>query len=177
MQQSHYQFETIHPFLDGNGRIGRLMITLYLVTNQLLHKPTLYLSDFLEKNKSLYYENLTKVRNNNDLIQWLKFFLEGVRSTSQNSIQTFKNIIALRGKVENKIIKLGKKQALAREFLQYLYSNPSIDANDSAKVLQISLSTALRLIEDFVKLKILIEITGLKRNRVFIFEDYIKLFR
>jgi Fic family protein len=174
---AHYQFETIHPFLDGNGRIGRLMITLYLVSNQLLHKPTLYLSDFLEKNKSLYYDNLTKVRNNNDLIQWLKFFLEGVRSTSENSIQTFKNIIALRGKVENKIIKLGKKQQLAREFLQYLYSNPSIDASDTAKVLQINLSTALRLIEDFVKLKILIEITGLKRNRVFVFEDYIKLFR
>ena len=174
---AHYQFETIHPFLDGNGRIGRLMITLYLVTNQLLHKPTLYLSDFLEKNKSLYYDNLTRVRTHDDLTQWLKFFLEGVRSTSENSIQTFKNIIALRSKVEHKIIKLGKKQGLAREFLQHLYSNPSIDANDVAKVLQISLSTALRLIEDFVKLKILIEITGLKRNRVFVFEEYIKLFR
>jgi Fic family protein len=174
---AHYQFETIHPFLDGNGRIGRLMITLYLVTNQLLHKPTLYLSDFLEKNKSLYYDNLTRVRTHDDLTQWLKFFLEGVRSTSENSIQTFKNIIALRSKVEHKIIKLGKKQGLAREFLQHLYSNPSIDANDAAKVLQISLSTALRLIEDFVKLKILIEITGLKRNRVFVFEEYIKLFR
>jgi Fic family protein len=174
---AHYQFETIHPFLDGNGRIGRLMITLYLVTNQLLHKPTLYLSDFLEKNKSLYYDNLTRVRTRDDLTQWLKFFLEGVRSTSENSIQTFKNIIALRSKVEHKIIKLGKKQGLAREFLQHLYSNPSIDANDVAKVLQISLSTALRLIEDFVKLKILIEITGLKRNRVFVFEEYIKLFR
>jgi Fic family protein len=174
---AHYQFETIHPFLDGNGRIGRLMITLYLVSNQLLHKPTLYLSDFLEKNKSLYYDNLTRVRNNNDLIQWLKFFLEGVRSTSQNSIETFKNIIALRNKVENKITKLGKKQPLAREFLQHLYSYPNIDASDTAKALQINLSTALRLIEDFVKLKILIEITGLKRNRVFIFEDYIKLFR
>ena len=174
---AHYQFETIHPFLDGNGRIGRLMITLYLVTNQLLHKPTLYLSDFLEKNKSLYYDNLTRVRSHDDLTQWLKFFLEGVRSTSENSIQTFKNIISLRSKVEHKIIKLGKKQALAREFLQHLYSNPSIDANDAAKVLQISLSTALRLIEDFVKLKILVEITGLKRNRVFIFEEYIQLFR
>ena len=174
---AHYQFETIHPFLDVNGRIGRLMITLYLVTNQLLHKPTLYLSDFLEKNKSLYYDNLTRVRTHDDLTQWLKFFLEGVRSTSENSIQTFKNIIALRSKVEHKIIKLGKKQGLAREFLQHLYSNPSIDANDVAKVLQISLSTALRLIEDFVKLKILIEITGLKRNRVFVFEEYIKLFR
>lgn len=174
---AHYQFETIHPFLDGNGRIGRLMITLYLVTNQLLHKPTLYLSDFLEKNKSLYYDNLTRVRTHDDLTQWLKFFLEGVRSTSENSIQTFKNIIALRSKVEHKIITLGKKQALAKEFLQHLYSNPSIDAGDTAKVLQINLSTALRLIEDFVKLKILIEITGLKRNRVFVFEEYIQLFR
>ena len=153
------------------------MITLYLVTNQLLHKPALYLSDFLEKNKSLYYHNLTRVRSHDDLTQWLKFFLEGVRSTSENSIQTFKNIIALRSEVEHKIIKLGKKQALAREFLQYLYSNPSIDANDVAKVLQISLSTALRLIEDFVKLEILIEITGLKRNRVFVFEEYMQLFR
>ena len=174
---AHYQFETIHPFLDGNGRIGRLMITLYLVSNQLLHKPTLYLSDFLEKNKSLYYDNLTRVRTHNNLTQWLKFFLEGVRSTSQNSIQTFKNIIALRSKVEHKIIKLGKKQALARKFLQHLYSYPSIDASDTTKVLQINLSTALRLIEDFVKLKILIEITGHKRNRVFVFEEYIKLFR
>ncbi|MFM2200157.1 MAG: hypothetical protein RL769_210 [Pseudomonadota bacterium] len=173
----HYQFETIHPFLDGNGRIGRLMITLYLVSNQLLLKPTLYLSDFFEKNKSLYYDNLTRVRTHNDLTQWLKFFLEGVCSTSQNSIQTFKNIITLRNKVEHKIIKLGKKQSLAREFLQHLYSNPSVDASDVAQVLQISLSTALRLIEDFVKLKILIEITGLKRNRVFIFEEYIELFR
>jgi Fic family protein len=174
---AHYQFETIHPFLDGNGRIGRLMITLYLVTNQLLHKPTLYLSDFLEKNKSLYYDNLTRVRTHNDLTQWLKFFLEGVRSTSENSIQTFKNIIKLRSKVEQKIISLGKKQALAQEFLQHLYSNPSVDSSDVAKVLQVSPSTALRLIEDFIKLKILVEITGLKRNRVFVFEDYIKLFR
>ena len=174
---AHYQFETIHPFLDGNGRIGRLMITLYLVSNQLLHRPTLYLSDFLEKNKSLYYDNLTRVRTHNDLTQWLKFFLEGVRSTSENAIQTFKNIIALRTKVENKIIKLGKKQALAKEFLQYLYGNPSVDASDVAKVLEISLSTALRLIDDFVKLKILSEITKFKRNRIFVFEDYIKLFR
>ena len=174
---AHYQFETIHPFLDGNGRIGRLLITLYLVSNQLLHKPTLYLSDFFEKNRSLYYDNLTRVRTHNDLTQWLKFFLEGVRSTSENSIQTFKNIIKLRSKIEHKIITLGKKQALAREFLQYLYSSPSIDASDTAKVLKINLSTALRLIDDFIRLKILVEITGLKRNRIFVFEDYIKLFR
>jgi Fic family protein len=174
---AHYQFETIHPFLDGNGRIGRLLITLYLVSNQLLSKPTLYLSDFFEKNKALYYDNLTRVRTHNNLTQWLKFFLEGVRSTSENSIQTFKNIIKLRGKVETRIIKLGKKQAMARKFLQYLYSNPTIDSADVVKALQINLSTALRLIDDFIKLKILTEITGQKRNRIFTFEPYIKLFR
>lgn len=174
---AHYQFETIHPFLDGNGRIGRLLITLYLVSNNLLHKPTLYLSDFFEKNKSLYYDNLTRVRTHNDLTQWLKYFLEGVRSTSENSIQTFKNIIKLRSDIEHKIIALGKKQALAKSFLQFLYSNPITDANDVAKALNINISTALRLIEDFIKLNILIEVTGYKRNRIFAFDNYIKLFR
>lgn len=174
---AHYQFETIHPFLDGNGRIGRLLITLYLVSNDLLHKPTLYLSDFFEKNKSLYYDNLTRVRTHNDLTQWLKYFLEGVRSTSENSIQTFKSIIKLRNEVENKIILLGKKQALAKSFLQYLYGKPITDASDVTNALNINVSTALRLIDDFIKLNILIEVTGFKRNRIFYFDDYIKLFR
>ncbi|OFZ01421.1 MAG: cell filamentation protein Fic [Bacteroidetes bacterium RIFCSPLOWO2_12_FULL_31_6] len=174
---AHYQFETIHPFLDGNGRIGRLLITLYLVSNNLLHKPTLYLSDFFERNKSLYYDNLTRVRTHNDLTQWLKYFLEGVRSTSENSIQTFKNIIKLRAEVEHKIISLGKKQALAKSFLQYLYGKPITDSNDVAEALNINVSTALRLIDDFIKLNILIEVTGYKRNRIFTFDNYIKLFR
>jgi Fic family protein len=174
---AHYQFETIHPFLDGNGRIGRLLITLYLVSNDLLSKPTLYLSDFFEKHRSLYYDNLTRVRTHNDLVQWLKFFLEGIRATSQNSIQTFKNIIKLRSEVEIKIAKLGKKQEIAREFLQHLYSNPMVDSSDVVKLFNINISTALRLIDDFVKLKILKEITGQKRNRNFVFESYMKLFR
>lgn len=174
---AHYQFETIHPFLDGNGRIGRLLITLYLVSNGLLHRPTLYLSDFFEKNKTLYYDNLTRVRSHNDLTQWLKFFLEGVRSTSENSIQTFKNIIALRIDLDNKIITLGKKQALAKSFLQFLYSEPITSTTDVAQALEINYVTASRLIDDFVKLGILVELTGYKRNRVFAFENYIKLFR
>jgi len=174
---AHYQFETIHPFLDGNGRIGRLLITLFLVSNRLLHKPTLYLSDFFEKNKLLYYDSLTIVRSKNNLTQWLKFFLEGVRNTAENSIQTFKNIILLRNEVEHRIISLGKKQALAKELLQYLYSNPITDASDAAKNLSVNISTAIRLIDDFIRLNILIEITGYKRNRVFVFEEYMKLFR
>lgn len=174
---AHYQFETIHPFLDGNGRIGRLLITLFLVSNDLLHKPTLYLSDFFEKNKSMYYDNLSRVRTHNDLTQWLKYFLEGVRSTSENSIQTFKSIIKLRSEAEHKIMSLGKKQVLAKSFLQLLYSKPITDAGDVAEALEINVSTAFRLIDDFIKLNILKEVTGFKRNRIFAFDDYIKLFR
>jgi Fic family protein len=135
------------------------------------------LSDFFEKNKTFYYDNLTRVRTHNDLTQWLKFFLEDVRCTSENSIQTFKNIIALRAECEHKIIPLGKKQALAKSFLQYLYSNPIADAGDTTQVLEINVSTAHRLIDDFIRLNILVEITGFKRNRIFAFDNYIKLFR
>lgn len=173
----HYQFETIHPFLDGNGRIGRLLITLYLVSNGLLVKPTLYLSDFFERNKEHYYDNLTIVRSKNNLEQWLKFFLEGVRVTAENSIQTFKNIIALRNDLDMKIITLGKKQLLAKNVLQYLYSEPITDIQSIADATKSSVATISRLINDFLRLEILVELTGFKRNRVFAFEPYMKLFR
>lgn len=173
---AHYQFETIHPFSDGNGRIGRLLITLYLVNKGVLGKPTLYLSDFFEKNKSLYYDNLTRVRTHNDLTQWVKFFLEGVRQTSESSIQTFKSIIALRQECESSILVLGKKTKLAKEFLHYLYSKPILDSQDVVDKFLIQLPAALRLIDDFVRLEILKEITGNKRNRVFAFSKYISLF-
>lgn len=173
---AHYQFETIHPFLDGNGRIGRLLITLYLVSKGLLTKPTLYLSDFFERHKQLYYDNLTRVRTHNDLTQWIKFFLEGVRQTSENSIQTFRSIISLKQEYESAILSLGKKTKLAKAFLHYLYSNPITDSQEVAKVFEINSSTAFRLIEDFVQLKILREFTGFKRNRIFVFDEYVKLF-
>jgi Fic family protein len=173
----HYQFETIHPFLDGNGRIGRLLITLYLVSSGLLVKPTLYLSDFFEKNKAYYYDNLTVVRTKNDLLQWLKFFLEGVRVTAESSIQTFKEIIALRALVEAKIMKLGKKQLLAKNVLQYLYSQPISDMQSITSATNVSISTISRLLNDFVNLEILVERTGFKRNKVFAFEQYLKIFR
>ena len=173
----HYQFETIHPFLDGNGRIGRLLITLYLVNFGLLIKPTLYLSDFFEKNKEHYFNNLTNVRTKNDLEHWLKFFLVGVRTTADKSITTLKKIIELRAKLEIKIITLGKKQLLAKQLLNYLYSHPITDAQRVADNLNVSFSTVTRLLQNFVKLKILIENTGYKRNRIFAFENYLKLFR
>jgi len=174
---AHYQFETIHPFLDGNGRIGRLLITLYLVSKGLLTKPTLYLSDFFEKNKTLYYDNLMRVRTHNDLTQWLKYFLVGIKQTSENSINTFRSIIRLREEVEfQKIHTLGKKTKLALTFIRYLYKKPIVDLQEIADELSISFSTVTRLISDFEKLDILKEITGYKRNRIFAFYKYIKLF-
>lgn len=175
---AHYQFETIHPFLDGNGRLGRLLITLYLVSNKILNKPALYLSDFFERNRSHYYDNLTVVRTKNNLKQWLTFFLVGITETAQNSIETFNAIIKLRHTIEKKqVILLGKRVPLAKQFINYLYSKPIVDATEVAKVLDVNISTAHRLIQDFEKLNILKEQTGYKRNRVFVFENYLNLFR
>lgn len=174
---AHYQFETIHPFLDGNGKVGRLLITLYLVDKKLLSGPTLYLSAFFEKNRSLYYDNLTIVRAENNLTQWLKFFLEGVRQTAENSIETFKKIIKLREDIENKkVISLGKKIKLAKQFLNYLYGNPVVSGGDTFRQLKVNPSTALRLIGDFERLGILKEVTAGKRNRIFVFKEYMELF-
>ncbi|CAN5552266.1 Fic family protein [soil metagenome] len=175
---AHYQFETIHPFLDGNGRLGRLLITLYLVSNKIINKPALYLSDFFERNRELYYDSLTAVRSKSTLDKWITFFLVGVLETAQNSIETFNAIIKLRQQVEEKkIITLGKRAPMAMNLVRYLYSKPIVDTNEIAVALEVNISTAHRLVQDFEKLQILIEQTGYKRNRVFVFEDYIKLFR
>ncbi len=174
---AHYQFETIHPFLDGNGRIGRLLIALYLVSSGLLAKPALYLSAYFDEHRQLYYDNLSRARTHNDLAQWLRFFLEGIRQTSESSIATFKAIIALRARCEREIATLGKKAPLAQSALQLLYGKPIVDGQDMAAGLEINISTALRLISDFVRLGILRESTGFKRNRLFVFHDYVALFK
>lgn len=175
---AHYQFETIHPFLDGNGRIGRLMITLYLVEKKIIQKPVLYLSDFFEKNKSYYYDNLTRVRTHSDLIRWVKFFLSGVIDTCEKSSQTLKDIIELKKECEEKrIYQLGKKVKTAKVLLDYLYQQPIVDAEEVAKVTGLSLVSSYKLINDFITLSLLKELTGAKRNRLFVFEEYFSIFK
>jgi len=175
---AHYQFETIHPFLDGNGRLGRLLITLYLVNHNILKKPSLYLSDFFERNRQHYYDNLSNARSKNDLMQWIKFFLVGVIETAQKSTKTFDAIIKLKEVIEKrKINTLGKRTPLAKKTLNFLYMKPVITVNDIIDELEISKPTANAIVKDFIRLKILKEQTGFKRNRVFIFEDYLNLFR
>ncbi len=174
---AHYQFETIHPFLDGNGRLGRLLIVLYLVANAILVKPSLYLSHFFEKNKQLYYDNLTGVRQKNDMVQWLKFFLVGVYETAQNSINTFQQILQLKQTIDaEKLVTLGRKAPTGTAFMQLLYRKPVLDTADVAGELGINIATANRFVTDFEKLGILKEMTGFKRNRIFAFYEYIQLF-
>ncbi|MCH8558672.1 MAG: Fic family protein [Balneolia bacterium] len=172
----HYQFETIHPFLDGNGRVGRLLITLYLVEKGILKKPILYLSDFFEKNRQLYYDNLMRVRTADDIRQWFKFFLVGVIETARGSIETFDNIMKLQREVDNKIQNLGARTSNAREVVSQLYMRPLIDVQKVATLTSLSLPSAYKLINELERLGILKEITGAKRGKQYWFDDYIKLF-
>jgi len=173
---SHYQFETIHPFLDGNGRIGRLLITLFLVSKGLLKKPSLYLSDFFERNRGSYYDALTRVRESNDVLHWVRFFLSAVIETSNSGKKTFQNILSLRHDMDTLIIGYGKRAENAQSLIKRLYNRPAIMTNDTAEFLGISHQAASSLLRKMVDDSILIEITGYQRNRVFIFHRYLQLF-
>jgi len=173
---SHYQFETIHPFLDGNGRIGRLLITLYLCSHKLLSKPSLYLSDYFEKNKGAYYDALTRVRASNDLAHWIKMFLVAVIATAQKGKKTFQDILELQKNSEAKVVCMGRRAKNAHRLLNFLYRSPAVKTGDIMKELKISQVSADKLIKAFQKAGILEEVTGFRRNRLFHFKAYFDLF-
>lgn len=172
----HYQFETIHPFLDGNGRVGRLLITLYLVDKGILKKPILYLSDFFERNRFLYYDNLMRVRTHHDLTQWFKFFLVGIIETAKKAIVTFDAILKLKQDIEAKIQTKGTRSHHLLTVMNYLYQRPIIEASKVVEITGVSGPTAYRLLDELVGVGVLKEITGGKRGKIYGFDKYISLF-
>lgn len=174
---AHYQFETIHPFLDGNGRIGRLLITLYLISEGILDKPLLYQSSYFEKNKSLYYDNLTRVRTHNDMIQWLKYFLVGIEQTAAEAVSKLSEMLALKANIENKLpVEFGRRSHNAQLLLQQLFRRPIISVEDAAGICKVSYKSANDLVTRFTEAGYLREMTGQSRNRLFIFDQYLRLF-
>jgi len=174
---SHYQFETTHPFLDGNGRIGRLLIPLYLIRHGLLNKPSLYLSSYIERHRAAYYDALMTVRASDDLGHWIRFFLVAVRETARQGCDTFEDLLSLRERVEEQITTLGRKAANARTLLTRLYQEPYVrSAKNVAEHLDVTPKTARSLLQDLEDLGILEETTGKQRNRRYVFAEYVDLF-
>lgn len=171
----HSQFETIHPFLDGNGRVGRLLITFYLCHEGILKQPLLYLSFFLKKNKQEYYDLLQAVRDNGTYEEWVKFFLKGVIEASSEAVNTAKAIIELREKDRKKMDKLGRGMRRGILLLDDLYTYPTMTIATVAKRTNLTKKAANDLVQKFVELGILVELTGNKRNRRFSYSAYLDL--
>jgi Fic family protein len=171
----HYQFETIHPFLDGNGRLGRLLITFHLCWKAVLHRPLLYLSFFFKKHRQEYYDRLGMVRDKGDYEQWLTFFLKGVTETADSSIETSKKILELQTSHRQLLWQKKISSPLAVGILEKLYYKPYVAVNDIARYFNISFQAASNLVSQLEGAGILKEITGKKRDRRFIYADYINI--
>jgi len=177
MGLTHAQFETIHPFHDGNGRIGRLLIPLMFHSQKILHKPVLYLSLFLKKHRQEYYQHLQAIRDDGDWKGWLAFFLRGVCEVSADAVATTSQLVALREQHRFLITeRFGRASGNGHLVLEELYQRPILAVSDIVKLTEVSYSAANNLIMRFVEAGILEEMTGYKRNRRFLYKPYIQLF-
>ena len=172
----HYQFESIHPFLDGNGRIGRLLIPLYIQSKGMLEKSCLYISDYIERNTDAYYDMLTRVRTHNDMIGWIKFFLEAVIETSKTAKEKFRNVVELTMEMDKVIMDLSVKPENARKVLDVLYDEPIISRKKILEKIDIKPTTLNVTVNSLQERGIIQETTGYSRNQVFAFQKYIDLF-
>ncbi len=172
----HYQFESIHPFLDGNGRIGRLLIPLYLQSKKYLDNPCLYISFFFEKNRDLYYQKLNDVRVKNDIIGWIKFFLEGIIETAKIAKEKFKKVVELTKKVDSKISYLKVKYDNAKKIIDYFYDEPYSSRKKISETLEMPESTVNGVIKELKSANIIKETTGYSRNQIFVFYEYVEIF-
>lgn len=174
---AHYQFETIHPFLDGNGRIGRLLITLFLVRERLLEKPLLYLSTYFENRKDLYYDRLSDIRTKNDLARWIKYFLVGVEQTATQAAAALSAVLQLKERREDLIrANYGRRSASAIVLLHALLENPYTTVEQAASVCGITYKSANGLIRKMSEDGLLVEATKQSRNRLFVFQKYLDIF-
>jgi len=171
----HYQFETIHPFLDGNGRLGRLLITFHLYWKGVLHRPLLYLSFFFKKHRQEYYDRLSMVRDKGDYEQWLTFFLKGVIETADSAIETSKKILDLQSSHRQLLWQKKISSPLAVGILEKLYYNPYVSVNDVARNFDISFQAASKLVSQLEEAGILKEVTGRKRDRRYIYATYLNI--
>ena len=174
---SHYQFETIHPFLDGNGRIGRLLITLYLVSHGLLAKPALYLSAHLEKHRTAYFDASSRARVSNDIGHWCRFFLQAVIDTARAAKETLERLYVLKQEHDQIVLGMGRRAENGARLLAYLYDNPVISIQDTAEALGVSKNTLRTLVDNFVTEGLLREVTGRERDRLYEFPGYLSAFR
>jgi Fic family protein len=171
---AHAQFETIHPFLDGNGRVGRLLITFLLVHEGILRAPLLYLSYHFKLHRAEYYDRLTAVRLRGDWEGWLRFFLRGVGETSEEATDTGERIFALRERNRTQVMQETGTNGL--KLLSALFRRPLVNVNLVADVVDVTFPTANRLVGKFEELGILREVTGQRRSRRFRYEPYLRLF-
>lgn len=173
----HYQFETIHPFLDGNGRVGRLLITLFLMEKKVLNSPALYISYYLKKNRIEYYDRMSEVRNKDNYEQWIKFFLNAIKESADESVETIKKLSELHDANIKKIDAMGRAAKNARAVFDYLEQNPIIDIGKTAEELNLAFSTVSLAVNRLVDAGILIQTNNANRNRVFAYEDYLAILR
>ncbi len=174
---AHAQFETIHPFLDGNGRVGRLLITFLLAEREILQKPVLYLSHFMKRNRQEYYERLQRIRDEGDWEGWLEFFLQGVAEVSGEATETARKILALRENHRTAIAdNLGRAAGNGHRVLEMLYRTPIINVKSVSDITKTSFAAANELVKKLVGIGVLEEMTGQRRNRSFRYAGYIELF-
>ena len=173
----HYQFETIHPFLDGNGRIGRLLILLYMMEQGLLAKPVIYISHFLKKNQVEYYDRISEVRRSGNYEQWIRFFLEAVSKAATDSLETINQLLYLHEKNISLLPKTNRSKDNLRALFDYIEQYPIIDIKRTANELEVSYNTVSAAVKKMVELGILHETTNAARNRVFAYEEYLEILR
>lgn len=173
----HYQFETIHPFLDGNGRIGRLLILLYLMEQRLIEKPVIYISYFLKKNQIEYYDRISEVRRTGNFEQWIRFFLEAVSKAASDSLEAIRQLSVLHDTNVEKLPKTTRSKDNLRAVFDYIEQYPIIDIKRTAKKLEVSYNTVAAAVRKLVELGILQETTNAARNRVFAYEEYLAILR